>query len=370
MAHKLYRTFIILGLVIFLLAACNLTPTPNRTIPSTPTALIVPTATTQKPTAIPTLAGSSPTREFGATAYQILLTTNNGVTWETLYSDLFRGISGISCPDVNTCVAVGSPNSTLQTKDRGQTWQQIEIKTTHVRSLGEIRCTNVDHCIIHPGGYFPSEWIITTQNGGNNWSERLVPIKLLDTTCPTDKICYAVGRDGNVAKSSDGGHTWTRLLSPTTDDLTGISCPDINVCYATVYEHVYPFEKSAIIATTDGGEHWSLWAFDHFGLLIAISCPTRQSCFAVGSGILMTHDSGATWNQVSDTRLPRFSATHVGCSTETACLVLGFNGMVITTQDAGSTWEDHTLANVESGWTGLSCPAQNVCYAVAQIRLK
>ena len=61
---------------------------------------------------------------------------------------------------------------------------------------------------------------------------------------------YAVGVHGIVIYSDDEGDSWTQAESvPYTNTITDISCPVVNLCWATGHD-------ATILHSNDGGENW------------------------------------------------------------------------------------------------------------------
>src|SRR5262245_46535816 len=50
-------------------------------------------------------------------------------------------------------------------------------------------------------------------------------------SCPSNTVCYAVGNNGTVLTTSDGGTNWSATTSPTTDVLSAVACPSTSTCY-------------------------------------------------------------------------------------------------------------------------------------------
>jgi hypothetical protein len=60
---------------------------------------------------------------------------------------------------------------------------------------------------------------------------------------------WAVGHEGTVLRSADGGHTWQKVTPPTTEDLTGVS--SVGPQQASVFTR-----SGKTFTTTDGGQTW------------------------------------------------------------------------------------------------------------------
>ncbi|HET7841143.1 MAG TPA: carboxypeptidase regulatory-like domain-containing protein, partial [Terriglobia bacterium] len=76
-----------------------------------------------------------------------------------------------------------------------------------------------------------------------------VSADLLDVSFPSSQVGWAVGREGTVVRSANGGETWGRLASPTGEDLVSVR--------ATSDEAAEILTRSGVeFITTDGATTW------------------------------------------------------------------------------------------------------------------
>ncbi|MEO8210371.1 MAG: YCF48-related protein, partial [bacterium] len=167
----------------------------------------------------------------------ILKTTNGGVNWTTVYSDLSGSTSYLTSlggADANTVCAAWQNGSCVRTTDGGSTWNIIP-------------------------GQFPS--IMNS-------------ISFLNSTTG-----FAAGGAGSFARTINGGLNWTALSTPTVD----WSYFQVKVVSAT--EIYVVGDPTALYKTTDFGDTWStlpisvsgpaatfVWySLDHFGSTYILS---------------------------------------------------------------------------------------------------
>ena len=123
-----------------------------------------------------------------------------------------------------------------------------------------------------------------------------------------------------IFESTDGGQTWSSDTLPgfgQSNELNDVTCVSATDCVAVgglgVLVGPGPGQSSgittqaAVLTTHDGGATWiARLVPPSVQGLSAISCPTATSCIAVGyhssqhftvrsAAVLVTHDSGATW---------------------------------------------------------------------------
>ena len=105
------------------------------------------------------------------------------------------------------------------------------------------------------------------------------------------------------------------------------------------------------------------------GALNSVSCGSLNTCIAVGSGIVATHDAGLTWisepapSAILESRTSR-ELTALSCPTSAKCVGVGFDGTIIATDTGGARWVfDRVLPN--PGYLdGVACESAMRCVAV------
>ena len=156
----------------------------------------------------------------------ILRTTDGGVTWKSItrsgggalrYCDLYA----VSLTDANTGIAVSSsddlgyPGIILRTTDGGATWtEQFANGPRQIGAWLGLDFTGVD----------------------------LISVSFSDANTGT-----VVGSGGTILRTTDGGVTWTKQSSGTTNDLWGVFFTDANT--GTVVG-----SDGTILRTTAGGK--------------------------------------------------------------------------------------------------------------------
>ncbi|HEX8397534.1 MAG TPA: YCF48-related protein, partial [Pyrinomonadaceae bacterium] len=110
-----------------------------------------------------------------------------------------------------------------------------------------------------------------------------------------DKLTgWAVGADGTILYTRDGGFNWRRQSSPVSNTLSGIFIKDKKTA-------IIAGGRGTILLTDDAGETWreiKLDGRDHF-YAVAFAPKNFQKGWAVGSygAIYQTSDGGLTWSK-------------------------------------------------------------------------
>ena len=105
------------------------------------------------------------------------------------------------------------------------------------------------------------------------------------------------------------------------------------------------------------------------GPLYAIACPSSSKCFAVGTSILATENSGATWT-TEPFPVPVSDLYGIACPSVSDCYAVGqyddANGVILATTDGGSTWVSQPLpvGVFNIGLSAVSCMSTTQCVAV------
>jgi len=174
---------------------------------------------------------------------------------------------------------------------------------------------------------------------------------LLDAARAGDRV-VAVGAYGHVLLSDDDGLTWRQATSvPTRATLTGVTFVGEREGWAVGHDAV-------ILATTDGGEHWTLQHRDTGadGPLFSIWLDGAGRGLAVGAygQALSTDDGGVTWRP---TRVggpeEDWHLNELFEATGEALYVAAEGGRVYRSVDGGRSWEPRPSAYAGSFWGGL-----------------
>ena len=164
-------------------------------------------------------------------------------------------------------------------------------------------------------------------------AERMNDIDAFD-----ENTLIAVGDDGLIVYSTDGGASWTEGDSGTTEDVNGL--------------HVYSSASAIavgdgglIIKTTDLGATWSdisessvtddLWDVHMYD--------NSYGLIAGGSGsVLLTSDGGRSWTEQSTGYAIRLY--DVFAVSETDYWAVGNSGKILQSRDSGASWSDTVSA--------------------------
>jgi hypothetical protein len=308
------------------------------------------------------------------------------------------GLSGISCPAQNKCLAVGSSEKNDIFKTLAEAWNgsKWQIKKTPSPAKGDslnaVSCRSTASCMAVGSG-LAERW------NGKSWSvvkiakPRGTAADLLGVSCTKAGPCYAVG--GNVADNAQSsvaelwnGSKWSvqpvkLSVSSNSSLLRAVSCTTATNCTAAGFYHDPALGARAL--AQDFSIRWQdVSPMPFNGTMAAglngVSCTSPNACLAVGRV-----ERGGAFQEISQTWdgtgwkarvMPKSMITNlaaVSCTTATACtavgnIVTGGNAAPLAERWNGVHWTiqkvPHPSGAARSLLTSVSCPTKNSCFAV------
>ena len=269
----------------------------------------------------------------GATSDGKLFRTTDGANSWTLVADTARATHSFFFVDPNNGYAVGDGSLFLVTKDGGATWtpKDIGIPPTNLRS---IQCATLKLCVMttdagtalvrtddggdtaklvtpSPDKTFAAGFASPTRiaAGGENGATALsddagltfAPIggRLSGTYSRVraggqSGTAFAPGDNGSLAKTTDGGKTWTRGNVATSEDVIDVAFPTGQVGYALD-------SSGGLFRTNDGGATWKTLDTGTTARPFQLAAPSTSTVILAGpTGLRRSTDSGDTFSTVTD----------------------------------------------------------------------
>ncbi|MBN2349634.1 MAG: hypothetical protein JXJ22_12380 [Bacteroidales bacterium] len=308
-------------------------------------------------------------------------TNNAGITWEPVFDNY--GSYSIGCvvmdpgnPNVvwagtgenNSQRALGYGDGVYKTMDGGKSWKNMGLQTS--RQIGEIIVHPENSNIVYvaaegslwgPGG---ERGLYKTIDGGTTWSAILT---ISENTGISDiamdprnpDIIYAAahqrrrhvftkingGPESAIYKTTDGGKNWRKLESGLPKSHLGsiglaVSPVNPDIVYAIV-EAAY--EESGFFCSTDRGESWekrSSYIASSPQYYNELFCDPLDvdKVYSIDTYTNVTSDGGRTFINLGNER--RHVDDHAVWidPTHTSHLLIGGDGGIYETYDAGKNW--------------------------------
>ena len=179
--------------------------------------------------------------------------------------------------------------------------------------------------------------ILHTEDGGRSWEPQSsgTSVHLSSVAFATPQSGWAVGEKGTILHTEDAGATWKPQSSGTREHLS-------SVAFATS-QSGWAVGPGIILHTEDGGGTWKTQSGGSNASLRSVSFVTPQSGWAVGDGgiILHTKDGGGAWTGPPDMVLTS-SLSSVTFATRQSGWAVGLMGTIRHTEDGGGTWKTQT----------------------------
>ena len=218
-----------------------------------------------------------------------LLSEDAGKTWRARETPVTRTLTGVAFRDPKVGVAVGHGASVVRTEDGGDTWTHVPLPEAEPESLLGVVSLGGDHFAAYGafGMYFDSV------DAGRSWERRTVMSEEFEwhisQVVPVGSSLLLVGESGTLARSDDGGTTWTQITSPYVGSYFGaLAAPDGTVLAFGMRGNVF--------RSSDLGATWTELPLDTTASLNGGTALSDGRILLVGnSGLLaMSRDGGRT----------------------------------------------------------------------------
>jgi photosystem II stability/assembly factor-like uncharacterized protein len=267
----------------------------------------------------------------------ILKSVDGGVSWtSTRFGDRYAELQSVCFVDTAIGYIFGKHGAgglMLKTTDGGKVWtpHEIELKTIHSAFFSDAEngfaISDTERIVTSDGGV---NW--TTQNPGKSrlWTKSAFFLN--------SKTGFVVGigdEGGLVAKTIDGGKSWTRQVSNAQSPLASVFFTDASRGCAVG-------DDGEIITTINGGQSWKRRIAGDRGWLHSVCFPGSDVGFATGDNgaVFATVNGGKTWNLQKTGVI--FELTSVFFIDTKTGYCVGKAGTILKTINAGLTWKKLT----------------------------
>lgn len=269
-------------------------------------------------------------------ASAVLFSVGLSAQWNALPTNVnwdFYGITFIST-DTGTVVGTDSTHAVaeiLHTTDGGASWSAPAFPSG-LEPLNDVDFYgSLNGCIVGNDGC-----VLVTNNGGNSWDTvtRFTGENLYCVSFPTMTTIFAGGENGSLFRSYDAGQSWDTLSSGTL-----LAIRDLYFIHAGAGWIVG--DGGYLAATGDGGDSFVYFAQPYFGFYNPLGYAyvgTSNVAFCVGEDglAISSQDAGLTWNTFS---MPVNEDLHqVAFLNDLSGIICGDGGFIYVTLDGGINW--------------------------------
>lgn len=317
------------------------------------------------------LVFTSATTGLGATnSGQLFRTTDAGVSWR-LVATIGTATTQLSFFDAAHGFAVGGGGTFLRSDDGGATWVRRDLGAGAL-DYSAIRCASPQLCVLSTAS---GAQLVRTADAGDTPGAVITPssdpiyaaafasatrvsaVGAKGATVLSDDAgttfapvggrlsgsysairptaasgtAFAIGRIGALAKTTDGGHSWTRGSVPTAADLVDVSFPSATVGYALD-------DAGGLFRTGNGGTSWKTLGTGSTARARAVLAPSATIVLAIGPrGLRRSTDAGETFERVTSRAVANAQLTGVVAARGGAILAWGPKS-VARSSDRGRSW--------------------------------
>lgn len=269
-------------------------------------------------------------------------------------------------------IAVGEKGLVLHSSDGGKNWQRKTTDTT--KKLNTVTF-DVEHKTWVAGGE-QGAILLSNQQDAVEWNNintgQRSSIRAIHYL-PDQQRLAAIGENGLLLLSDDGGNQWQKIDLPTAAELTDfisvspsltlIACADgsflrsenIEAQWERVTTHssayitrlFYDLDQNTLIALSaegeillsdDGGKLWAPVAHAHEYLTDIVQLSSNKKLLVSGANgtLLQSNNGGRTWSS-----LPSLTSTSIDgimAITDTSIIAYGEGGLLLQSNDAGNSW--------------------------------
>ncbi|MGD0998001.1 MAG: YCF48-related protein, partial [Thermoleophilia bacterium] len=300
--------------------------------------------------------------EGDPTAPGVILATTDGGAWvDRTPSGLTHSLTNVSFVDAAHGWIGTADGDVLKTTDGGVTWRTLKLAATYKES---VTVDFVDATHGWAGGTKGRIW--KTADGGKTWTaspqdglnpqEFVVQIDFVDRS---DGWALAQDDwgDSMVVATSDGGLLWRPV--PTGDQVTtGIRASSAASVWLVgqSYDNLDLQNPTVFMHSSDGGLRWETSTVAAPANPLAVAAHGDAVC-AVGDGILISSDAGATWRSASSGQQYWFSAA--SAVTATDVWAVDTVGALLHSTDGRRWVEQDSPARWATSLMGVAFPDRN-----------
>lgn len=221
---------------------------------------------------------------------KIVRSEDHGKSWAAQSSGSSYHLQAIAAWDKQRAVAVGNGGTVLVTIDGGTTWRKADLpasvegrKLIRVRAYPDGRAWAVGELgTVLVADAFGARWRDASEGGDVTWN---------DIGRFGDGVCM-VGEFGRIRCSRDRGETWALVSSPVESSLNAVA-------FRSESDGVAVGLEGVIALTSDGGSHWQVLPKTTDQHLYDVHWDGKRWLVVGDKGVTLTAErAGQQWHEV------------------------------------------------------------------------
>ena len=281
------------------------------------------------------------------------------------FSSPSQALETVFITGYTTTDGVYTDSVVLMSTDSGVSWvlQDSVFSEKETRSIAALNSTNY-FAVGGTSGGDPTGYTFSTTGGAQSVSSGL--LQSVDVASGTYYTAGAVNQgtqlfpnyQGTVLKSTDGTN-WTTQVS-SGPKLNGISASDSSVAYAVG-------DNGTVQKTTNGGTNWSSQTTDSNYVLYGVDTVNATTAYAVGKsgsdGVILKTTDGTNWSTTQTISGIPLNAISVTPDDPNVAFAVGDASLIMKTAD-GTTWVDAGFVGIGGGLSSIYTVSSTKAYAV------
>lgn len=233
--------------------------------------------------AVQALAFTGPTTGVAVLSTRVYRTVDGGSTW-TPSGGTGGGLKAIDFVSSSTGFVVGESGQVHRTQDGGATFAARPFAGVF-GTLTSVDCASADTCLMTVGGGLAR----TTDAGATASTVSPAGVPLSDAAFANSARAIAVGQRGTTVLSNDGGANFSAVGA----QLAG----NFGFLRSTGQRVYAPGSAGRVARSLDGGRSWSSFAVSTSSGIADVSFPTPAIGFALddSGGLQRTDNAGDSW---------------------------------------------------------------------------
>lgn len=282
----------------------------------------------------------------------ILHSKDRGVTWDLQPSPTRSALFKARFANRSTGWINGSYGTVLHTSDGGKNWR-AQPSGTKEHLFGSFWLDETHGWLTGSRGA-----TLRTDDGGRSWRNSTVPGDFTFSSVwfvnPTHG--WLVGEFGVIFQSRDGGKSWLKQKSPVEVSFASGESRNLFALVFTDQNTGYSFGLDGLVLKTRDGTRWQIERQVTTGKKRAAAnhlfgaTEFNGRIWTIGErGTLLQSDSqGDHWQQTRS-EIPPVSLNGIAFGRDGLGLVVGNRGLVMRSEDGGTTWKRLKISIRESG---------------------